>query len=121
MLDLIKKNPLNRALRIDKLTLAALEATLSLYRDESRALAAIPTLRMMTLPLKVIGKKAQKLKRRLLALNCPDLQVKSLQLDSRVGGGALPRLKLPSRCLGIAVRGLSADSIDKYLRHCDLP
>ena len=51
-------------------------------------------------------------------LKCADLQVKTLRLDSRVGGGALPRLKLPSYCLGIAVRGRSADSIDQYLRHC---
>jgi len=118
MLDRIKKNPLARALRIDKLTLAALEATLSLYRDEPQAMAAIPTLRMMTLPIDGIRKKAKKLQRRLMTLKCPDLQVKSLQLDSRVGGGALPRLKLPSHCLGIAVEGMPANAIDKYLRQC---
>jgi len=116
MLDRIKKNPLARALRIDKLTLAALEATLALYRDEPRAMAAIPTLRTMTLPVDVIRKNAKKLQRRLLALKCPDLQVQSLQLDSRVGGGALPLLKLPSSCLGVKVRGMPADRIDHYLR-----
>jgi len=118
MLDRIKKNPLARALRIDKLTLAALEATLSLYRDEPQAVAAIPTLQMMTLPIDVIRKKAKKLHRRLMTLKCPDLKVKYLQLDSRVGGGALPLLKLPSLCLGVTVQGRPADSIDKYLRHC---
>ena len=118
MLDRIKKNPLTRALRIDKLTLAALEATLSLYRDEPQAVAAIPTLQMMTLPIDAIRKKAKKLRRRLLTLKSPVLQVKSLQLDSRVGGGALPLLKLPSHCLGVTVQGLSANSIDDYLRQC---
>jgi L-seryl-tRNA(Ser) seleniumtransferase len=118
MLDRIRKNPLARALRIDKLTLAALEATLSVYRDEPQAMAAIPTLQMMTLPIDVIRKKAKKLHRRLLALKCPDLHVQSLQLDSRVGGGALPLLKLPSICLGVTVQGMPADSIDHYLRQC---
>ncbi len=117
VIERIRKNPLNRALRIDKLTLAALEATLSLYRDEPGAMAAIPTLRLMTLPLERIREKAQKLKKRLLMLQHPALQVKSLKLDSRVGGGALPRLKLPSHCLGIAIKGLSADGIDNYFRH----
>jgi len=118
MLDRIRKNPLARALRIDKLTLAALEATLSVYRDEPQAMAAIPTLRMMTLPIDTIRKNAKKLHRRLLALKCPDLHVRSLQLDSRVGGGALPLLKLPSICLGVTVEGMPADSIDQYLRQC---
>ncbi|MEW6673000.1 MAG: L-seryl-tRNA(Sec) selenium transferase [Thermodesulfobacteriota bacterium] len=119
MLDRIKKNPLARALRIDKLTLAALEATLSLYRDEPRAMAAIPTLQMMTLPLDAIRVKAKKLKRRLQALNRPGLHVQLMQLDSRVGGGALPLLKLPSLCLGVKLKGMPANSIDTYLRHCN--
>jgi L-seryl-tRNA(Ser) seleniumtransferase len=79
--------------------------------------AAIPTLQMMMLPIDVIRKKAKKLHRRLMTLKCPDLQVKYLQLDSRVGGGALPLLKLPSLCLGITVQGMPANSIDNYLRH----
>jgi len=118
MLDRIKQNPLARALRIDKLTLAALEATLSVYRDEPQALTTIPTLQMMTLPLETIRKKAKKLNRRLLGLKCPDLHVKSLRLDSRVGGGALPLLRLPSLCLGVTVKAMPAHSIDKYLRQC---
>jgi len=118
MLDRIKNNPLARALRIDKLTLAALEATLRQYRDEPQAVASIPTLQMMTCPIDQIRKKAAKLRRRLMALKSPNLNVHYLQLNSRVGGGALPLLKLPSLCLGVTVQGMPANRIDNYLRQC---
>ncbi|KKL84947.1 hypothetical protein LCGC14_1959650 [marine sediment metagenome] len=58
MLHTIKKNPLTRALRIDKLTLAALESTVSAYRDENRAIETIPTLKMLTMSFKTIETKA---------------------------------------------------------------
>ena len=61
MLHRIKQNPITRALRIDKLTLAALESTLRLYRDEATALSRIPTLRMLTTPEAIIQSKAERL------------------------------------------------------------
>ncbi|MCP4022043.1 MAG: L-seryl-tRNA(Sec) selenium transferase, partial [Desulfobacteraceae bacterium] len=60
-IDEIKKNPLTRALRIDKMTLAALESTLKIYRDENKAVKEIPTLRMLTMSLDETAKKAAKL------------------------------------------------------------
>ena len=64
-IDRIKKNPITRALRIDKLTLAALESTLRLYRDEETAVQAIPTLRMMLQPIATLEEKAGRLKKML--------------------------------------------------------
>jgi L-seryl-tRNA(Ser) seleniumtransferase len=114
--DRIKKNPITRALRIDKLTLAALESTLRLYRDEETAVQAIPTLRMMLQPIATLEEKAGRLKKMLESSGCSRLTVASLDIISRPGGGTLPLLELPSKGLGITVDGLSANAIEKSLR-----
>ncbi|MGA8240108.1 MAG: L-seryl-tRNA(Sec) selenium transferase [Desulfobacterales bacterium] len=115
-IDRIKKNPITRALRIDKLTLAALESTLRLYRDEETAVQAIPTLRMMLQPVATLEEKAGRLKKMLESAGRSRLTVASLDIVSRPGGGSLPLLELPSKGLGIAVDGLSANAIEKSLR-----
>jgi L-seryl-tRNA(Ser) seleniumtransferase len=104
-IDRIKTNSLTRALRIDKMTLAALEATLQLYRDEHQAMNQIPTLRMLTLPLAVIQAKAAELKSRLERLSGTRITVELLDYSSKAGGGSLPMLDLPSRCAGVSVDG----------------
>ena len=114
--DRIKKNPITRALRIDKLTLAALESTLRLYRDEEIAVQAIPTLRMMLQPIASLEERARRLKKMLESTGCRCLTVASLDIVSRPGGGTLPLLELPSKGLGITVDGLSANAIEKSLR-----
>jgi L-seryl-tRNA(Ser) seleniumtransferase len=120
-IDRIKKNPVNRALRIDKMTLAALEATLQYYRDETEALSAIPTLRMLTMPVKSILAKARRLQNRLKKLNDRRLTVELLDGSSRVGGGSLPLQKLPSKCLGITIEGVSANTLETLLRGASPP
>ncbi|MBW2174273.1 MAG: L-seryl-tRNA(Sec) selenium transferase, partial [Deltaproteobacteria bacterium] len=100
VLEQIKKNPLTRALRIDKLTLAALEALLHLYRDESKAVSAIPTLRMLTLSPKIIDNKARRLQDRLKKIGDARLETVIMKASSRVGGGALPLQELPTKCVG---------------------
>jgi L-seryl-tRNA(Ser) seleniumtransferase len=115
-LDRIKKNPLTRALRIDKLTLAALESTLSLYRDKDDAVASIPTLKMITTSLNDIKKRARRLQRELKKLGSPRLRVILMDLSSRVGGGALPMLNLPSKCLGIRIEGMSTNVLERFMR-----
>ena len=115
-IDRIKKNPITRALRIDKLTLAALESTLRLYRDEEMAVQAIPTLRMMLQPIATLEEKAGRLKKMLESAGRIRLTVASLDLVSRPGGGSLPLLELPSKGLGIRIDGLSANAIEKNLR-----
>jgi L-seryl-tRNA(Ser) seleniumtransferase len=121
VLERIKENPINRTLRIDKMTLAALEATLHLYRDESKAVSAIPTLRMLTLPPKVIANRAKQLRNRLAKLGYDRLQAVIIKASSRVGGGALPLQELPTRCVGVSIKGLSANRIDRIMREAAPP
>ncbi|MEE4164666.1 MAG: L-seryl-tRNA(Sec) selenium transferase [Desulfocapsaceae bacterium] len=95
-IDRIKKNPLNRALRIDKFTLASLESTLRSYYDTDQAVAEIPTLRMIAEDSADIRKRARKFLRKVrekIAARCLCDVVKT---ESRVGGGALPGYGLES-------------------------
>jgi L-seryl-tRNA(Ser) seleniumtransferase len=122
VVDRIKKNPITRALRIDKLTLAALESTLRLYRDEEKAVRTIPTLRMIMRPLEEIQKQAQQLAAA-LKKKCGDahLQVQFLERSSKTGGGALPLMELPSLCVGIQIKGISPNTIEKTMRSNNPP
>ncbi|MFH1156783.1 MAG: L-seryl-tRNA(Sec) selenium transferase [Pseudomonadota bacterium] len=112
----IRKNPLTRALRIDKLTLAALEPTLGLYRDEAMAVESIPGLRMLTESLESITQRSD----RMLALLQETLgnlaALSQADLSSRTGGGAYPELSLPSRCITIAPHTISAARLEQKLR-----
>ncbi len=120
-IDAIKKNPMNRALRIDKFTLAGLEAVLRLYFDEEKALAQIPTLAMLSMPLAVIERRARRL-RRLLGKTLADRCRTAIKnIDSRVGGGALPEEGLPSRAVAVAPQEISINELEKRLRGLPLP
>ena len=116
LLEQIKKNPLARALRIDKLTLAALEVILRLYRDEAKAVRKIPTLRMLTMDINEIGQRASKLLESLKGIAASRLQIDLMDLSSKAGGGALPLLELPSKCLKIKCEGLSANALEVAMR-----
>ena len=116
IIDAVKNNPITRALRIDKLTLAALESTLRLYREEEAATAAIPTLRMLTLPLEKIKQTARRLQSSLKKIGDERLQIERFNLTSRAGGGSLPLLELPTQCVGVRVTGLSANAIERFMR-----
>jgi L-seryl-tRNA(Ser) seleniumtransferase len=116
--DLVKrleKNPLNRALRIDKLTLAALEGTLIAY-EAGDALRAIPTLRLLTEPMGTIRARA----RRLLASLSPDLRrhlrASLVESTSQVGGGALPTVELPTVTLAVGADAAHTRALDEALR-----
>lgn len=116
IVDRIKSNPLTRALRVDKLTLAALEATLHLYRDTTQAIEKIPTLRMLTAQRTEIAQRANQIKQGLERIDHQRLKVELLNFSSRAGGGALPLLDLPSCCVGVSVTGLSANTVEKTMR-----
>ena len=110
----MRSNSLFRALRVDKLVYAALEATLLAYvrRDHD----AIPALRMMRLTKDGIGERAEALAARIAI---PKLKVEILDGESILGGGAAPSSALPTRVLAITVEGLSADELSARLRASD--
>ena len=121
LLNDIKKNPITRALRIDKLTLAALESTLRYYRNIDTVMGSIPTLRMLSLPFDQIEANAKELGKMLENIGDTRMSITLINLSSRAGGGALPLLNLPSKGVGVEIQGISANSIEEYLRNNELP
>jgi L-seryl-tRNA(Ser) seleniumtransferase len=102
IIERIKKNPLNRALRIDKMTLAALEATLRLYLDPDLAKGRVPTLAMMTRPLVSLRAQAARLAALLKKHLAGRLEVSVRPGVSRVGGGAFPEADLLTALVALA-------------------
>ena len=120
-IEKLKRNPLTRALRPDKLTLAGLEATLRLYRDEQEAIQAIPTLRMITQPLASVKRRAQNLTRRLRRGIPPDNTIAIVPSVARVGGGSLPQTELPSCAISITSPNWPPHQLDEALRAANPP
>jgi len=117
--DLIARmrgNSLFRALRVDKLTYAALEATLLAYVKGEHD--AIPALRMMRLSKEETGQRVKALAER---IKTSKLSVDATDGESVIGGGAAPSAVLPTRLLAIACEGLSADELSSRLRSADPP
>ena len=121
IIEQIKQNPMNRALRIDKFTLAGLEAVLRLYFDEEQAIAAIPTLAMLAMPLAVIDRRAKRLRRLIARGLAPVCRVELKPIASMVGGGSLPEQPLPSRAVALAPLDRSVNELEKGLRELSLP
>jgi L-seryl-tRNA(Ser) seleniumtransferase len=121
VIDAIAKNPIARAVRCDKMTLAALEATLRLYRDPKAALDRIPTLRMADASLKTLREKARRLAGAIRDRvgNRAELSVKST--TARIGGGALPLYDLPSAAVAVSPKTISAAELDRRLHRFDPP
>jgi L-seryl-tRNA(Ser) seleniumtransferase len=117
----LRKNPLTRALRPDKMTLTALEATLRLYLDEPRALMEIPTLRMLTRPVAELDRQARALARRVRRRFGARLQVEVVESEGRAGGGTLPQAPLPSRALAITIPPLAPQELEVRLHRAATP
>ena len=117
----LRNNPMTRALRPDKMTLAALEATLRLYLEEPRALAEIPTLKMLTRPVAELDRAARALARRVRRRFGASLKVAVVASEGRAGGGALPQASLPSRALTLAVAPLAPQELEARLRQAGTP
>jgi len=120
-LDLIKINPLTRALRIDKLTLSALESTLLLYLDEERAMEEIPTLRMLKVDLSILRKRGRRLLKRLSETIKKRSKLVLKEEVSQVGGGALPLQELPTIVLALKPIDFSVNRLEESLRKEEPP
>ena len=114
-IDRMKKNQLTRALRIDKMTLAALEGTMQHYLEEAEAIKNIPTLNMLLCPKAELKKRAQKLKRKLQ--NKTDKFTFTIADDySMVGGGSMPTEKMETYVIKIKSESFTALKIEESLR-----
>ncbi|MDI6785611.1 MAG: L-seryl-tRNA(Sec) selenium transferase [bacterium] len=115
-IDKIKKNPLVRALRVDKLCLAALEATLKLYYDKELALKKIPTLNMLLSHIREVEIRAHNLCKGLKEIVGDKGEVLVEDDISQVGGGALPGEEIPTKVVSIKLNNLSIDKSAQQLR-----
>jgi L-seryl-tRNA(Ser) seleniumtransferase len=107
-----RSNPLARAMRADKLTLAALGATLALYQDPDEAIRSIPVLAMLTLDPAELARRATA-----LARFCPQkIRAEVMQGESAVGGGSFPGAVLPTTLVAIDAGDLGADGLALRLR-----
>jgi L-seryl-tRNA(Ser) seleniumtransferase len=110
----IKKHPLCRALRVGKMTIAALEGTIREYYDEKKAIQTIPTLKMILKDKDELYQQAIQLSERINELNGFTSQV--IPVDSTIGGGSLPLSQLPSYGVTISHELLSIVEIEQFLR-----
>jgi L-seryl-tRNA(Ser) seleniumtransferase len=113
----LQKHPLMRALRVDKLTLAALEGTLVEYRA-GRALVTVPVLRMLSATAESIEARAQQLASR---VNGAAWHVTLMSGASAVGGGSAPGIDLDTVLLGLQHTALPAHELEQRLRRLDPP
>ena len=115
----MRRHPLARALRIDKLDLAALDAVLRLYLDPERAMASIPTLAALAAPLDVVRDRATRLRDLLAGAGVPVDRLELVETVARAGAGALPVTEVPSVAVAAAVPAAEADHRAELLRRGD--
>ncbi len=114
-IEKMKKNQLTRALRVDKLTIAALEATFRLYLDEQKAVKEIPTLRMLTYSKDELNGKAQKFYEMIKNQNL-DADVKIEDGHSQVGGGSMPLETIDTKVITIVPKNMGVSELEERLR-----
>jgi L-seryl-tRNA(Ser) seleniumtransferase len=114
-IERIQKNPITRAVRIDKLTLAGFEATLMEYVDEEKAIASIPTLRMLLQKPEEIRVRANTIARR-LKKEIQNAHIKVTADTSRAGGGSLPERDLPTFVTAVKPDSISVNELEEILR-----
>lgn len=116
----MKQHPLARVLRVDKLTLAAMEATFRTYHDREQAKKDLPVLSMLTREMGSLRRDALELKERIEKLEC-GFDAKVLNCEDKVGGGSAPGSTLPGFAVGIRHRELSTQHLERALREGELP
>jgi L-seryl-tRNA(Ser) seleniumtransferase len=116
LIDACRSNPMARALRLDKLTLAALEATLRLYRDPAAARASLPVLRMLGEPAEAVRARARKALELLGADRAVRAGAEVIACTAEVGGGAMPLGRVPSFALRVRAPRGGAGALARRLR-----
>ncbi|TYO96113.1 L-seryl-tRNA(Sec) selenium transferase [Geothermobacter ehrlichii] len=111
----VRRHPMARALRIDKMTLAALEATLRLYLDRERLLRENPVLRLLQMTPRTLADRCRRLAKRMQALG-ERAEISVVRTTARVGGGALPLTELPGYALAVRPRSASVTALNRRLR-----
>ncbi|WP_273508620.1 L-seryl-tRNA(Sec) selenium transferase, partial [Planktotalea frisia] len=119
IIDDLKSHPLMRAVRIDKLSLAALEATLRLYRPPHDPTLKIPVLQMLSEPLETIRQRAHELSHKLTSLGIIDVEV--FESACQVGGGTLPEQDVASFAVSLTLPAMSPDQFAAQLRQSVTP
>ena len=119
-IDMMKKNQLTRALRIDKFTAAALELVLQEYLSEEQAVQHIPVLRMITEPLDEVARRARSLARTIRSTDVP-AKVDVVSCESQIGGGSLPMERIPSMAVAIRPKHESVAALEDQMRHLTVP
>lgn len=119
IIDRLKRNPMTRALRVNKFTIGALETVLRYYLDEEIAIEKIPVLSMLTISKDRLKAKAEDLENHLKGLDGFDIKI--VETESEVGGGSLPLEKLPSYGLSISHERCSEVDIERCLRFFETP
>ncbi|MGF7087103.1 L-seryl-tRNA(Ser) seleniumtransferase [Kroppenstedtia sanguinis] len=120
-IDRLKKNQLTRSLRVDKFTLAALEATLRHYLNPEEAVREIPTLRQILKDEGELQSAAEQLSGRIQDTVGEALQIEIVPARSEVGGGSMPGVELPTHCVAIAPRQISLTQLEYRLRQAPVP
>ena len=111
----ILKHPLMRALRVDKITLAALNATLRLYRSTEQAEQSIPVLRLLSTSIDNLKNRAERLAPQISATSCVKNAV-SVEGTAHIGGGSVPAREIPTWCVMVEPQGMSLDELAQALR-----
>lgn len=119
-IDMMKKNQLTRALRIDKFTAATLELVLQEYLSEEKAVQNIPVLRMIAEPLEEVAKRAKTLARMMKATKIP-AKVEVKPCESQIGGGSLPLERIASMAVMVKPEKISVNDLEERLRHLPVP
>jgi L-seryl-tRNA(Ser) seleniumtransferase len=117
----LKKHPLARALRLDKMTLAALEATLRLYLDPQRAMQEVPTLRLLAASTDELQRRCTELLPQLQAAAGDRATLDIIAATATVGGGAMPLAELPGFVVVVTPHRLSLQQLSDGLRRCHPP
>ncbi len=119
-IDMMKKNQLTRALRIDKFTASALELVLHEYLSEENAIKNIPVLRMITKTLDEVTADARSFKRMLGRANLA-AKIEITPCESQIGGGSLPLERIPSMAVTISPEKISVPELEERMRHLPVP